>query len=73
LKFDKKMESALKKGVELERLKVEAEATKNWKEKIEQTFQISNDFKSLEINLKKTLQAMENRLRILQFQIKDLG
>ncbi|MBW1679754.1 MAG: hypothetical protein JRJ08_06395 [Deltaproteobacteria bacterium] len=73
MKFDKKMESALKKGVELERLKVEAEATKNWKEKIEQTFQISNDFKSLEINLKKTLQAMENRLRILQFQIKDLG
>jgi len=72
LKFDKKMESALKKGVELERLKVEAEATKNWKEKIEQTFQISNDFKSLEINLKKTLQAMKNRLRILQSQIKDL-
>ena len=72
MKFDKKLELALKKKVELERLKVEAEATKNWKEKIEQTLQISNDFKSLEINLKKTLQAMENRLRILQSQIKDL-
>jgi archaellum component FlaC len=66
------LELTLKKRVELERLKVEAEAIKNWKEKIEQTFQISNDFKSLEINLKKTLQAMENRLRILRSQIKDL-
>ena len=72
MKLDKKLELMLKNKVELERLKVEAEAIKNWKEKIEQTFQISNDFKSLEINLKKTLQAMENRLRILQSQIKDL-
>lgn len=72
MKFDKKLELTLKKRVELERLKVEGEAIENWKEKIEQTFQISNDFKSLEINLKKTLQAMESRLRILQSQIKDL-
>ena len=62
----------LSKKVELERLKIEAETIKNWKEKVEVIVKKTNDYKSLETYLKNLLQAMENRLRILQTQMKDL-
>ena len=72
MKIDKKLEVMLSKKVELERLKIEAETIKNWKEKVEIIIKKSNDYKSLETYLKNLLQAMENRLRILQTQMKDL-
>jgi len=72
VKIDKKLEVMLSKKVELERLKIEAETIKNWKEKVEVIIKKTNDYKSLETYLKNLLQAMENRLRILQTQMKDL-
>ncbi len=72
MKIDKKLEVMLSKKVELERLKIEAETIKNWKEKVEVIIKKTNDYKSLETYLKNLLQAMENRLRILQTQMKDL-
>ena len=71
--FDKKLESMLKRKVELERLRVEEETILNWKEKIAQSLTIHKDYRSLEITIKKVVQSMENRLHLLHAQIKELG
>jgi len=72
LKLDKNLEEMLKKRVEMERLKIEDETIKNWKEKIEIIIKKTNDFKSLEVNFNKLLQSMENRLRMLKSQMNRL-
>ena len=71
--FDKKLEAMLKRKVELERLRVEEETILNWKEKVAQSLTIHKDYRSLEITLKKVVQSMDNRLRLLHAQIKELG
>jgi len=73
LDFDKKLEAMLKRKVELERLRVEEETILNWKEKVAQSLTIHKDYRSLEITLKKVVQSMDNRLRLLHAQIKELG
>ena len=72
MQLDKKFEAILKKKIDLEKLKVEYEATRNWHEKINYNFSKSNDFKSLEINIKQTLKAMENRINVIKSQMKEL-
>lgn len=72
MKLDKNLEEMLKKRVEMERLKIEDETIKNWKEKIEIIIKKTNDFKSLEVNFNKLLQSMENRLRMLKSQMNRL-
>ncbi|MFH0811613.1 MAG: hypothetical protein V2A69_02065 [Pseudomonadota bacterium] len=72
MELDKKLEVMLTKKVALERLKIEDETIRAWKEKFEQLLKKDNDYRSLEINLKKILQTMDNRLRILQSEMKEL-
>ena len=72
MKLDRKLEVMLTKKVELERLRIEDQTIRNWKEKADDILIKSNDYRSLEVNFKKLLQAMENRLRILQSQMKDM-
>ena len=72
MNLDKKFETILRKKIELERLNVEDETVRNWQEKIRLSVGKSNDYKSLQINIKKALETMENRLRILQSAIRDL-
>jgi len=72
LQMDKKFEAMLKKKIDLEKLKVESEAINGWHEKITRTLSMSNDYKSLDINIKQTLKSMENRLKVLKSQIKEL-
>lgn len=72
MQIDKKLELILKKKVALEKLRVEEETIKNWKEKFEQVVIKTNDLRSLEINIKKILQIMETRLKTIQIEIKDL-
>ena len=70
--LDKKFEAMLKKKMDLEKLKVEYETTRDWHEKISRSFSISNDLKSLDINLKQTLKAMETRINVIKSQMKEL-
>lgn len=72
MELDKKLEVMLTKKVALERLKIEDETIRAWEEKLEQLLKKNNDYRSLEINLKKILQTMDNRLRILQSEMKEL-
>jgi len=72
LKLDKKLETILTKKIELERLKVENETLKNWQERISLSVNKSNDYRSLDVNIKKVLQAIENRLQVLHSEIRDL-
>ena len=72
MKLDKKLEAILTKKIELERLKVENETLKNWQERIASSVNKSNDYRSLDVNIKKVLQAIENRLQVLHSEIRDL-
>ena len=72
MEFDKKLEAILKKKISLEKLKIEEEAIKTWKERIEQSIMKSNDFRSLAINIKTVLKIMETRLKSLHFEIQAL-
>ena len=72
MEFDKKLEAMLKKKITLEKLKIEEEAIKTWKERINQSIAKSNDFKSLELNVKAVLKIMETRLKTLHSEIKAL-
>ena len=72
MELDKKLEALLKKKIALEKLKIEEETTKTWKDRIEQSISKSNDFKSLEINIKTVLKVMETRLKSLHSEIRDL-
>jgi hypothetical protein len=73
LKLDKKLEAILTKKIELERLKVEDETLRTWQERIESSIRKSNDYRSLEVNIKKLLKTIENRLQVLQSEIRDLN
>ena len=73
MELDKKLEALLKKKVELEKLKVEEESISLWKERIEQTIAKSNDYKSLEVNIKNMLQLMETRLKTIKSEIRALS
>ena len=72
MKLDKQLEAILTKKIELERLKVENETLKNWQERIVSSVSKSNDYRSLDVNIKKVLQSMETRLQVLQSEIRDL-
>jgi thiamine kinase-like enzyme len=72
VEFDKKLEALLTKKMCLEKLKIEEEAIKTWKERIEQSIIKSNDFRSLEINIKTVLKFMETRLKTINSDIKAL-
>ena len=72
MKLDKKLEAILTKKTELERLKVENETLKSWQERIVSSVNKSNDYRSLDVNIKKVLQSMETRLQVLQSEIRDL-
>jgi|GEM_PF-5788224 len=72
MEFDKKLEALLIKKISLEKLKVEEEAIKTWKERIEQGLIKSNDLRSLEINIKTVLKFMETRLKTLRSEIQAL-
>ena len=73
MELDKKLEALLKKKVELEKLKVEEESISLWKKRIEQTIAKSNDYKSLEVNIKNMLQLMETRLKTIKSEIRALS
>ena len=72
VELDKKLEALLIKKISLEKLKIEEEAIKTWKERIEQAIIKSNDFRSLETNIKNLLKFMETRLKILHSEIQAL-
>lgn len=72
VELDKKLEALLTKKISLEKLKIEEEAIKTWKERIEQVIIKSNDFRSLEINIKNLLKFMETRLKTLHSEIQAL-
>jgi thiamine kinase-like enzyme len=72
VEFDKKLEALLTKKIALEKLKIEEEAIKTWKERIEQAIIKSNDFRSLETNIKSVLKFMETRLKTLHSEIQAL-
>jgi hypothetical protein len=72
VEFDKKFEALLTKKISLEKLKIEEETIKIWKERIEQVLIKSNDLRSLETNLKMVLKFMETRLKSLHSEIQDL-
>ena len=72
VEFDKKFEALLTKKISLEKLKIEEETIRNWKERIEQSIVKSNDFRSLEINIKTVLKVMETRLKTLHSEIRAL-
>jgi hypothetical protein len=72
MEFDKKLEALLIKKISLEKLKIEEEAIKTWKERIEQELNKSNDLRSLEINIKAVLKFMETRLKTLHSEIHAL-
>ncbi len=72
MELDKKLEALLTKKISLEKLKIEEEAIKTWKERIEQAIIKSNDFRSLETNIKNLLKFMETRLKTLHSEIKAL-
>jgi thiamine kinase-like enzyme len=72
VELDKKLEALLTKKISLEKLKIEEEAIKTWKERIEQAIIKSNDFRSLETNIKNLLKFMETRLKTLHSEIQDL-
>jgi hypothetical protein len=72
VELDKKLEALLIKKISLEKLKIEEEVIKTWKERIEQTIIKSNDFRSLETNIKNLLKFMETRLKILHSEIQAL-
>ena len=72
VELDKKLEALLIKKISLEKLKIEEEAIKTWKERIEQVIIKSNDLRSLETNIKNLLKFMETRLKILHSEIKAL-
>ncbi len=73
MKLDKKLEAILTRKIELERLKVEGETLRTWQERIELSIIKSNDYRSLDVNIKKVLQNIENRLQVLQSEIRDLA
>lgn len=72
VELDKKLEALLTKKISLEKLKIEEEAIKTWKERIEQAIIKSNDYRSLETNIKNLLKFMETRLKILHSEIQAL-
>jgi len=72
VEFDKKLESLLMKKINLEKLTLEEETIKAWKERIEQSIIKSNDLRSLETNIKNVLKFMETRLKALHSEIKAL-
>jgi len=72
LEFDKKLEALLIKKISLEKLKIEEEAIKTWKERIEQVLIKNNDLRSLKLNIKEVLKFMETRLKTLRSEIQAL-
>lgn len=72
VELDKKLEALLTKKIILEKLKIEEEAIKTWKERIEQVIIKSNDLRSLETNIKNLLKFMETRLKTLHSEIQAL-
>ncbi|WAC07096.1 MAG: hypothetical protein OS130_12795 [Thermodesulfobacteriota bacterium] len=72
MEFDKKLEALLIKKISLEKLKIEDETIKTWKERIEQVLNKGNDLRSLEINIKAVLKVMETRLKTLRSEVKAL-
>ena len=72
MELDKKLEALLTKKIALEKLKIEEEAIKTWKERIEQVIIKSNDLRSLETNIKNLLKFMETRLKTLHSDIQAL-
>jgi hypothetical protein len=72
VELDKKLEALLIKKISLEKLKIEEEAIKTWKERIEQEIIKSNDLRSLETNIKSVLKFMETRLKTLHSEIQVL-
>ncbi|HJX30509.1 MAG TPA: hypothetical protein VJ624_01520 [Thermodesulfobacteriota bacterium] len=72
VELDKKLEALLTKKIALEKLKIEEEAIKTWKERIEQVIIKSNDLRSLETNIKSVLKFMETRLKTLHSEIQAL-
>jgi len=72
MEFDKKLEALLIKKISLEKLKIEEETIKTWKERIEQELNKSNDLRSLEINIKAVLKFMETRLKTIRSEVKAL-
>lgn len=72
MELDKKLESMLKKRIEREKLLVEQETLKAWRERLATIIANSNDYRSFDINLNNLLKAMNTRLTVLQTQIRDL-
>ena len=72
MELDKKLEALLTKKISLEKLKIEEEAIKTCKERIEQAIIKSNDLRSLETNIKTVLKFMETRLKTLHSEIQAL-
>lgn len=72
MEFDKKLEALLTKKIRIEKLKVEEETIKTWKERIGQSLIKSNDLRSLDVNIKEVLKFMETRLKTLRSEIKAL-
>lgn len=72
MELDKKLESMLKKRIELEKLLVEQETLKSWRERLDSLVHKSNDYKSFDINTNNLLKAMDTRLAALQSLIRDL-
>jgi hypothetical protein len=73
LKFDKKFEAILTRRVELEKLQVEEETLKAWRERIKSSIEKSNDYRSLNVNIKKVLENIDNRLQVLKSAMRDLA
>lgn len=72
MEMDKKLELMLKKRIELEKLLVEQETLKAWRERLDSLVRKSNDYKSFDINTNNLLKAMDTRLASLHTQIRDL-
>lgn len=72
MKLDKKLEAILTRKIELEKLRVEDETLRSWQERIELSIKKSNDYRSLEVNIKKLLENIDNRLQVLQSEMKEL-
>jgi len=72
LQIGKKLETILSKRIELERLKVEEETVRRWQERLDLSITKSNDYRSLDTNIKKVLETMKNRLQVIQAAIREL-
>jgi hypothetical protein len=72
MQLDKKLELMLKKRIELEKLLVEQETLKAWRERLDDLAHKSNDYRSFDVNITTLLKSMDTRLASLRSEIGDL-